>query len=50
MRLSGLAKFKSQSKCLMCGSGKGGKVPAISCDVLSEEGVQVNGLAGPFIS
>lgn len=50
MRLSGLAKFKSQSKCSMRGSGKVGKIPAISCDVLSEEGAQVNGLAGPFIS
>lgn len=43
MCLSGLAKFKSQSKCLMRGSGKGGKIPAISWFVLSEEGAQVNG-------
>lgn len=34
----------------MRGSGKGGKIPTISCDVLSEEGAQANGLAGPFIS
>lgn len=50
MRLSGLTEFKSQSKCLMRGSGKGGKIPAISWYVLSEEDAQVNGIGGPFIS
>lgn len=35
--LSGLAKFKSQSKCLMRCSGKVGRIPANCCDVLSEE-------------
>lgn len=50
MRLSCLTEFKSQSKCLMRGSGKGGKIPAISWYVLSEEDAQVNGIGGPFIS
>ena len=48
--LSGLAKFKSQGRCLMRGSGKGGKIPAISWYLLSEMGAQFNGTAGPFIS
>ena len=46
MRLSGLAKFKSQSRCLMRGSGKGGKIPATSWYFLSEMGAQANVIAG----